>query len=117
MTESGLRNVRYGDRDSLGLFQQRPSQGWGTPAQVLRPAYATRMFLRSLVAIAGWPTIRLTDVAARVQRPAAQYRGRYQRWESLATELTARLWEPAAPDRIVRPGGRSGHRRVGCPRL
>ena len=108
MTESGLRNVRYGDRDSLGLFQQRPSQGWGTPSQVLRPAYATRMFLRGLVAIVGWSTIRLTDVAARVQRPATQYRGRYQRWESLATELTAQLWEPAAPDRIVRPSGRSG---------
>jgi murein DD-endopeptidase MepM/ murein hydrolase activator NlpD len=117
MTESGLRNVRYGDRDSLGLFQQRPSQGWGTPAQVLRPGYATRRFLRGLVAIAGWQHRRLTDVAAQVQRPAAQYRGRYQQWEPMATDLTARLWGPSGPDPLVsvpaQPGDPPGSVRAG----
>jgi cell wall-associated NlpC family hydrolase len=46
LAESGLRNLPYGDRDSLGLFQQRPSQGWGSPAQVMDPAHALGSFLR-----------------------------------------------------------------------
>ena len=41
MQESKVRNITYGDRDSLGLFQQRPSQGWGTPEQILNPEYST----------------------------------------------------------------------------
>lgn len=48
MVESNLINVRYGDRDSLGLFQQRPSQGWGSPEQVLNPAYAAGKFFKAL---------------------------------------------------------------------
>lgn len=48
MTESNLINVDYGDRDSLGLFQQRPSQGWGTPAQVQNPEYAAGKFFSAL---------------------------------------------------------------------
>ena len=48
MVESNLVNVNYGDRDSLGLFQQRPSQGWGTPAQVTDPQYAARKFYSTL---------------------------------------------------------------------
>ena len=50
MQESTLRNLNYGDRDSLGLFQQRPSQGWGTPEQVTDPEYASRKFFQSLKA-------------------------------------------------------------------
>jgi hypothetical protein len=49
MQESRLRNLDYGDRDSLGLFQQRPSQGWGTPAQVQDPVYAAGKFYDGLV--------------------------------------------------------------------
>lgn len=49
ITESGLLNVTYGDRDSLGLFQQRPSQGWGTPAQVMDPIHATNAFLNAML--------------------------------------------------------------------
>jgi hypothetical protein len=45
LSETGLRNLPYGDRDSLGLFQQRPSQGWGTPGQILNPYYALGIFL------------------------------------------------------------------------
>ena len=52
--ESGIRNLDYGDRDSLGAFQQRPSQGWGTPEQVMNVPHATTTFLEHLVLIPGW---------------------------------------------------------------
>ncbi len=65
MQESGLRNIDYGDRDSLGLFQQRPSMGWGTEAQVQDPEYAAGKFLDRLVQVPGWQTARLTDAAQR----------------------------------------------------
>jgi hypothetical protein len=55
IVESQLANVHYGDRDSLGLFQQRPSQGWGGPADILNPAAATGKFLDHLVAVPRWP--------------------------------------------------------------
>ncbi|HEY1972999.1 MAG TPA: NlpC/P60 family protein, partial [Pseudonocardia sp.] len=54
LAESGLRNLHTGDRDSLGLFQQRPSQGWGHPTQLLNPSYATDQFLNHLLAVPGW---------------------------------------------------------------
>jgi murein DD-endopeptidase MepM/ murein hydrolase activator NlpD len=95
--ESGLRNLTYGDRDSLGAFQQRPSQGWGTPAEVMNVAHATTSFLEHLIRVPGWETRRVTDVAADVQRPAARYRGLYQRWVPLATRVTAQLWGSAVP--------------------
>ncbi|HET6920987.1 MAG TPA: hypothetical protein VFI46_16210, partial [Jiangellaceae bacterium] len=97
--ESGIRNLDYGDRDSLGVFQQRPSQGWGTPGQVMDVAHATTSFLRHLVQVPGWQTMRVTDAAATVQRPAEEYRGLYERWVPLATSLTERLW-PAASGAI-----------------
>lgn len=52
IVESGIRNLNYGDRDSLGVFQQRPSQGWGTPAQVTNVRYAATQFLRRAIPIA-----------------------------------------------------------------
>ena len=51
LTESGMRNLNYGDRDSLGIFQQRPSAGWGTPAQVTDPVYASTKFFNALKAL------------------------------------------------------------------
>ena len=66
--ESGIRNLDYGDRDSVGLFQQRPSQGWGTAAQLQDPYYATRKFYEALVEVDGWQTGDINDVAQRVQR-------------------------------------------------
>jgi hypothetical protein len=87
--ESRLRNLDYGDRDSLGLFQQRPSQGWGTEAQVQDPAYAAGKFYEHLVQVPGWDTGRLTDVAQAVQRSG--FPEAYQQWEPMATELTAVL--------------------------
>ena len=69
--ESKLRNIRFGDRDSLGLFQQRPSQGWGTPAQILDPVYATNKFYDALIKIDGYQGMEITKVAQEVQRSAA----------------------------------------------
>jgi len=66
--ESGLRNLDHGDRDSLGLFQQRPSQGWGTPEQVQDPLYATDAFYDGLVEVEGYESLDVTDAAQRVQR-------------------------------------------------
>jgi len=68
--ESDIRNLDYGDRDSLGIFQQRPSQGWGTPAQVQDPVYAANAFYDALVAVDGYQRLPITDAAQLVQRSA-----------------------------------------------
>lgn len=68
--ESKLRNLRYGDRDSLGLFQQRPSQGWGTEEQILDPVHATNAFYDALVKIKGYEQMEITKVAQEVQKSA-----------------------------------------------
>lgn len=66
--ESKLYNLRGGDRDSLGIFQQRPSQGWGTPKQIMTPTYSINAFYDALVKVPGYETMRITDAAQRVQR-------------------------------------------------
>ena len=66
--ESKLRNLDHGDRDSLGIFQQRPSQGWGTKAQVRDPYYASNAFYEVLAKIDGFQTMRITEAAQKVQR-------------------------------------------------
>ena len=66
--ESSLRNLTYGDRDSLGLFQQRPSQGWGTADQIMDPWYSAGKFYDALVKVANWQTGNINDVAQAVQR-------------------------------------------------
>lgn len=71
MQESKVRNITYGDRDSLGLFQQRPSQGWGTREQILNPEYSTNKFYDALVKVDGYTTMEITDAAQEVQRSAA----------------------------------------------
>ena len=68
--ESKLRNLRYGDRDSIGLFQQRPSQGWGTEQQILDPVYSTNAFYDALVKVKGYEAMEITKVAQEVQRSA-----------------------------------------------
>jgi hypothetical protein len=67
IVESKLRNIRFGDRDSLGLFQQRPSQGWGTAAQILDPVHATNAFYDALIKIDGYQSMAITQVAQQVQ--------------------------------------------------
>ena len=92
--ESGLRNLDHGDRDSLGLFQQRPTQGWGASDQVRDPAYAAAAFYGGpgsptpnpgLLNIPGWQTMPLAAAAQAVQRSA--YPDAYTRWET-----PARTW-------------------------
>ncbi len=66
--ESKLRNLDHGDRDSIGLFQQRPSQGWGTAAQIQDPTYAINKFYDELQKIDGYQQMRITEAAQKVQR-------------------------------------------------
>jgi hypothetical protein len=68
--ESKLRNLRYGDADSQGLFQQRPSQGWGTVEQVTDPVFASAAFYTALEQVPGWQDGVVTEVAQAVQRSA-----------------------------------------------
>ncbi len=68
--ESKLENLNGGDRDSLGLFQQRPSQGWGTPKQIQDPFYAANAFYDALVKIDGYQSMEITKAAQLVQRSA-----------------------------------------------
>jgi hypothetical protein len=89
MQESKLRNLDYGDRDSLGLFQQRPSQGWGSEEQVQDPVHAARSFYGTLRKVEGWQEMRVTDAAQRVQRSA--FPEAYQKWADDADLLAAAL--------------------------
>jgi hypothetical protein len=68
--ESKLRNLNYGDRDSVGLFQQRPSQGWGTREQLLDPVFASNAFYDALVKVKGYESMRITEIAQKVQKSA-----------------------------------------------
>jgi murein DD-endopeptidase MepM/ murein hydrolase activator NlpD len=121
MQESHLLNLDHGDRDSLGLFQQRPSQGWGTPAQVMDPAYAAGQFYARLVLVTGWEQMPLWQAAQTVQRSG--FPMAYAKWEQAATDLVAHLGvvpstgggcvgavnggyaNPLPPDKIVPPLG------------
>jgi len=85
LQESRLQNLESGDRDSVGIFQQRPSQGWGTPAQLRDPRYASDRFLRALVAIPGWDRMPVNDAAQRVQHSATPTA--YAQWEAPARAL------------------------------
>lgn len=66
--ESGLRNLDYGDRDSVGLFQQRTSQGWGTVEQIMDARYSATKFYSALANVSGWENLRVTEAAQAVQR-------------------------------------------------
>jgi len=106
LQESRLVNIDYGDRDSLGLFQQRPSQGWGTPEQVQDPVYATGRFYDGLVTIEGYENLPITEAAQAVQRSGfpdayAQHETRSRAWASALTgwspaTLTCDLHDPGA---------------------
>ncbi|WP_181786077.1 C40 family peptidase [Streptomyces phytophilus] len=87
LQESRLRNLTYGDRDSLGLFQQRPSQGWGTAQQIRDPVYAAEQFYQRLLTVDGWQQMTTTQAAQAVQKSA--YPDAYAQWEDLATALQA----------------------------
>ncbi|MBT1546211.1 LysM peptidoglycan-binding domain-containing protein [Curtobacterium flaccumfaciens pv. flaccumfaciens] len=100
MQESSLRNLPHGDRDSVGLFQQRPSQGWGSAAKLQDPAHATALFFggrhnpnagttRGLLDVPGWSSMSITDAAQAVQLSA--YPKAYANWASAAEGWLATL--------------------------
>ena len=88
--ETGIRNLNYGDRDSVGLFQQRPSQGWGSRQQLMDPFYATGKFYDALVKIKNWESADITEVAQKVQLSAhpEAYRDHEADARVLASALT-----------------------------
>ena len=87
--ESKLYTLDYGDRDSVGLFQQRPSQGWGTAAQLTDPEFATNAFYDALTGIDGYPEMEITVAAQEVQRSA--YPDAYADHEEDARALASAL--------------------------
>ncbi len=100
MQESSLRNISCGDRDSIGLFQQRPSAGWGSKSQIMKPDYSIRAFFggngspnrpgtRGLLDIANWKTMPLTQAAQTVQISAFPLA--YAKWEPSAWNWLAEL--------------------------
>ncbi|MFG3339474.1 hypothetical protein [Glycomyces sp. NPDC048151] len=80
MQESELINVNFGHDDSLGLFQQRPSMGWGSEEELMDPVYASFKFYEKLQRTDGWEDMRLGDAAQAVQISA--YPELYRQWES-----------------------------------
>lgn len=99
MQESTLDNTSGGHSDSAGLFQQRPSQGWGTLAQVTDPVYASNGFYDRLIKVSNWQTNPLTQVAQHVQRSG--YPGAYAKWEASAGALVAKTWGAEAVTSIT----------------
>jgi hypothetical protein len=88
--ESKIRNLPHGDRDSLGIFQQRPSQGWGTPKQLHNRYYAINAFYDALQKVDGYQDMRITEAAQMVQRsgfPEA-YEAHAEDARALASALT-----------------------------
>ncbi|MFI6267255.1 hypothetical protein [Micromonospora sp. NPDC051006] len=94
LQESKLENLGHlgdaNDHDSLGLFQQRPSSGWGTPEQITDPEYSTMAFQKGLKQVDGWQDMPLTEAAQTVQVSA--YPDAYAQWEQQAADLVAQHW-------------------------
>ena len=113
--ESKLENLSGGDRDSLGLFQQRPSQGWGSRAEIRRPLYAINAFYDALVEVEDYQSMRITEAAQEVQRSAfpEAYEEHAEGARALASALTG--WSPRRfscvadePDVAVESQGTAG---------
>jgi len=86
LQESKLRNLDYGDRDSVGIFQQRPSEGWGSPTQLQDPVYATTKFYAALTKVHGYAAMPVYQAAQEVQHSADG--SAYQQWTDVAGQLT-----------------------------
>jgi len=133
LQESDLENLPYGDRDSVGVFQQRPSQGWGTRQQLLNPIYATSRFFAALAAIPGYLKLPIYQAAQDVQHSAdgsayAQYApqgavmasgftGASARsvWCWYGSRITGRGRLAAADRNLMAAFGHLGIRHVGDP--
>lgn len=106
--ESGMRNLDYGHSDSIGLFQQRPSKGWGTVEEIMDPWYSSATFYKALVKVSEWETGDINDIAQAVQRSAhpEAYRKHVSKARTLASSLTGetpasfscRVRDPGAAD-------------------
>ncbi|MDO3704903.1 hypothetical protein Q3W71_24865 [Micromonospora sp. C28SCA-DRY-2] len=94
LQESKLENLGHlgerNDHDSQGLFQQRPSSGWGTVEQITDPEYSTMAFLKGLKQVDGWQDMPLTEAAQTVQVSA--YPDHYAQWEQQAADLVTEHW-------------------------
>ncbi|MFE6284710.1 heavy metal transporter [Streptomyces sp. NPDC057877] len=111
LQESALRNIDHGDRDSLGLFQQRPSMGWGSEEQIMDPSYASGMFYDHLAEVPGYTRLPLTVAAQRVQRSG--FPQAYAKHEPDATLLAAALTGRAQA--TLTCAGRPGAARAAGP--
>jgi hypothetical protein len=89
LQESTLRNLTYGDRDSLGLFQQRPSQGWGTRQEISDPVYAVNTFYDALTKVPRYRSMPITKAAQKVQRSA--FPDAYAAYAPVAASIAAAL--------------------------
>lgn len=117
LQESTLRNLTYGDRDSLGLFQQRPSTGWGSPDEILDPVKSSKGFYGmadhtsnpGLVDITNWQSMPLGEAAQAVQRSA--FPDAYAKWEPdaalLVAQITGKVPPPSGRTVLAMSGGKS----------
>lgn len=99
--ELGLLNEQRGDRDSVGLFQQRPSQGWGTVEQIMNPVYASNKFYDALEALGNWQSMPPGEAAWKVQRPRKDLRGKYGEVMSPAAGLVQSILPALASGGLV----------------
>ncbi|MDR1711394.1 MAG: hypothetical protein LBR58_06020 [Propionibacteriaceae bacterium] len=102
--ESKIRNLDYGHADSIGLFQQRPSKGWGTIEEIMDPWYSTKQFYKTMEKVKNWQTRDINDVAQAVQRSAfpEAYRQHESNARTLASSLTGET--PASFSCAITPG-------------
>ena len=97
LQESQMHNLTYGDRDSVGVFQQRPSQGWGTASQLTDPVYATTRFFAALVTVRGYAKLPVDQAAQAVQHSADG--SAYQQFAQVAAQLSG-YFTGAAPHEV-----------------
>ena len=122
LQESRMVNIDYGDRDSVGLFQQRPSQGWGSVEEIMDPVYATGKFFDGLVRVRNYTTLPVTEAAQAVQRSGfpdayAQHENRARAWASALTghspaSITCQFRDGARPADSAAPTARLAARIV-----
>ncbi|MEV0195420.1 hypothetical protein [Nonomuraea sp. NPDC050691] len=119
LQESKLKNLDYGDRDSVGVFQQRESQGWGRKKQLMDPVYATNRFFAALVKVKNYRKIPLAEAAQEVQRSAGGYAYAPHEEDAkiLAAAFTGRVprsvhcWYPPAKGQTAPPKARTAEAR------
>ena len=123
MQESQLQNLSYGDQDSLGLFQQRPSMGWGTAQQITTPSYAADAFLTALkqqqASNPGWAHQPLWANAQAVQKSGFPFA--YAKWETQAVQLVKTVvtqvkYVPYTPAGQAAPSALASRSELSVPR-